>query len=130
MRFDRPLGPGDDGGHGPIRYRVEAYGKVFSHAHNSYLASLRDGGLVGLALLLLILSVAARWAWRIYRSRGERIYLALLLYGMTCIAMDYDRLLVHPKEIWLFFWLPIALIMASYPGRHEPDTVRYPGHDR
>jgi hypothetical protein len=25
MRFDRPLGPGATGGHGPIRYRVEGY---------------------------------------------------------------------------------------------------------
>lgn len=25
MRFDRPLGVGANGGHGPIRYRVEAY---------------------------------------------------------------------------------------------------------
>jgi hypothetical protein len=25
MRFDRPLGVGADGGHGPIRYRVEQY---------------------------------------------------------------------------------------------------------
>jgi hypothetical protein len=25
MRFDRPLGVGADGGHGPIRYHVEAY---------------------------------------------------------------------------------------------------------
>lgn len=118
-------------GHGYlVDPRVEAYGKVFSHAHNSYLASLRDGGLVGLGLLLAILAVAAAWAWRLYRLRGERIYLALLLFGMTAIAMDYDRLLVHPKEIWLFFWLPVALIMGAYPGRHEPDSARYPGHVR
>ncbi|MFD5096565.1 SRPBCC family protein [Amycolatopsis thailandensis] len=25
MRFDRPLGVGADGGHGPVRYRVESY---------------------------------------------------------------------------------------------------------
>jgi hypothetical protein len=25
IRFDRPLGPGADGGHGPIRYRVASY---------------------------------------------------------------------------------------------------------
>jgi hypothetical protein len=25
MRFDRPLGPGAEGGHGPIRYRVEVH---------------------------------------------------------------------------------------------------------
>ncbi|MCB1849077.1 MAG: O-antigen ligase family protein, partial [Halieaceae bacterium] len=116
-------------GHGYlIDPRVQAYDKVFSHAHNSYLASLRDGGLVGLALLLAILAVATLWAWRLYRLRGERIYLALLLYGMTAISMDYDRLLVHPKEIWLFFWLPVALIMGTYPGRHQPDSARYPGH--
>jgi len=117
-------------GHGYLVDRhVQAYGKVFNHAHNSYLASLRDGGMIGLALLLAILAVAARWAWHLYRQRGERIYLALLSFGMTAVTMDYDRLLVHPKEIWLFFWLPVALIMASYPVRHEPVTVRYPGYN-
>lgn len=109
---------------------VQAYGKLFAHAHNSYLSTLRDGGLVGLALLALILAVAASWAWQLYRQRGERIYLALLVYGMTSVSMDYDRLLVQPKEIWLFFWLPVALIMAAYPARHGPATVRYPGHDQ
>lgn len=108
--------------------RVAAYDTVFDHAHNSYLASLRDGGLVGLALLLAILAVAAAWAWQLYRQRGERIYLALLLYGMTCVAMDYDRLLVHPKEIWLFFWLPVALIMATHPAPQDGDIIRYPSH--
>lgn len=107
---------------------VDAYGKTFNHAHNAYLASVRDGGLIGLALLLAILCVAALWAIRLFKERGERIYLALLLYGMACIFMDYDRLLVHPKEIWLFFWLPIALIMAVYPGRDAPGQVRYHGH--
>jgi len=107
---------------------VAAYDKTFSHAHNAYLASLRDGGIVGLALLLGILAVATLWALRLYWQRGERIYLALLLYGMTCIVMDFDRLLVHPKEIWMFFWLPIALVMAAYPGRDDPGLVRYHGH--
>ena len=110
--------------------RVYAYDKFFSHAHNGYLASLRDGGLVGLALLLAILAVAFHWAWQLYRRRGERIYLALLLYGMTSIAMDYDRLLLHPKELWLFFWLPVALIMGTYAQRHQAPAVRYPGHDQ
>tara|TARA_R110001599_G_scaffold353884_2_gene602357 strand:+ start:42707 stop:43882 length:1176 start_codon:yes stop_codon:yes gene_type:complete len=116
-------------GHGYLTdTQVNAYNMVFSHAHNSYLATLRDGGLVGLALLIAILAVALHWAWGLYRQRGERIYLALILYGMTSVAMDYDRLLVHPKEIWLFFWLPVALIMAAYPVRQVSVTVRYPGH--
>ena len=97
--------------------RVYAYEKLFDHAHNGYLASLRDGGLVGLALLVLLLGTALFQAYQIALRHGERLYLALLLYGMTCIAMDFDRLLVHPKELWLFFWLPLALLMAVYPRR-------------
>jgi O-antigen ligase len=108
-----------------VNPKVEALGFLHDHAHNSYLASLRDGGALGLLLLLAILAVAGLWALRLYKDRGERLYLALLLYGMTCITMDFDRLLVHPKEIWLFFWLPIALIMAVYPHRRDPGLVRY-----
>ena len=116
-------------GRKPFR-RYAAYGKLFDHAHNGYLATLRDGGLIGLALLAVLLGVALHWAWQLYRHRGERIYLALLLYGMTSLAMDYDRLLREPREVWLFFWLPLALIMAAHPVRHEPVSVRYPGHDQ
>lgn len=98
-----------------VNEKVQAYGKVFDHAHNSYLASLRDGGLPGLALMLAFLGVALWWSASLYKDKGNRIYLALLLYSMTCIAMDFDRLLTAPKELWLYFWLPIGLIMAAYP---------------
>jgi O-antigen ligase len=105
--------------------QVPAYGKLFSHAHNSYLATLRDGGAVGLLLLLGLLGLALVWAGRLWARGGERIYLALLLFGMTAIVMDFDRLLVHPKELWLFFWLPLALVMAAYPRCGEgPPAVQ------
>jgi O-antigen ligase len=107
---------------------VFAYEKVFDHAHNSYLSTVRDGGLSGLLLLLVVLAVALVWAARLARERGERIYLAMILYAMTCIAMDYDRLLIGPREIWLFFWLPLALTMATYPHRHDPGLLRYRSH--
>jgi len=32
--------------------------------------------------------------------------------------------------LWLFFWLPVALIMATYPAGHEQAPVRYPGHNQ
>lgn len=98
---------------------VEAYDMVFNHAHNGYLATLRDGGLVGLTLLLAVFGAALWQAARIWRDRSERIYLALLLYGMTCISMDFDRLLVQPKEMWLYLWLPLALVAAAYPRRAD-----------
>ncbi len=114
-------------GHGYlVDPHVQAYGQTFNHAHNSYLASLRDGGLPGLALLLAALGLACLQAWQIFRERGERLYLALLLYGMTCIFMDFDRLLVQPKEMWLYLWLPIALVLATYPRRGSPGLQQFP----
>ncbi len=111
-------------GHGYlVDTAVAAYGKVFDHAHDSYLATLRDGGAVGLVLLAVLLGWAARWAWRLRNDCREPVYLALLLYGATCISMDFDRLLVQPKEIWLFFWLPLALVIASR-GERPPPSVR------
>ncbi len=105
-------------GHGYlVDPHVRAYDQVFNHAHNSYLATLRDGGLVGLVLLLALLGTALTQALILLRNRGERLYLALLLYGMTCIFMDFDRLFVHPKEMWLYLWLPLALVAAAYPHR-------------
>ena len=105
---------------------VQAYDRIFDHAHNGYLATLRDGGLIGLGLLLAMLGTALHWAVRIHRDRGERIYLALLLYGMTCIFMDFDRLLVQPKEMWLYLWLPLALVAAAYSQRAGTNLPRFP----
>ncbi|MEP0202919.1 MAG: O-antigen ligase family protein [Halioglobus sp.] len=105
---------------------VSAYEQVFNHAHNGYLATLRDGGLIGITLLIIVLGLAAFKGLQLYRHAQERIYLSLLLYGMTCIAMDFDRLLVHPNELWLFFWAPIALIMTAKPQQREADeALRY-----
>jgi hypothetical protein len=81
---------------------------------------------VGIGLLLAALTTALFQAVTIFRVRGERIYLALLLYGMACIFLDFDRLLVHPKEMWLFLWAPIALVMATHAHRDNPGLQRFP----
>jgi O-antigen ligase len=111
-------------GHGLLEEPVvRAYGQVFSHAHNGYLAALRDGGVVGLVILLALLALALRWAWWQRQREGDSLPLALLLYAAVCIGMDYDRILVHPTELWLFFWLPLALSMAAASGPgHRGDS--------
>ncbi|MGI9284091.1 MAG: O-antigen ligase family protein [Pseudomonadales bacterium] len=96
--------------------QVNGEGVVHAHAHSAYLATLRDGGLFGLALLFAMLSVAVYWAVKLAQG-GERLYLGLLAYAMVCVISDIDRLLSRPKEHWLFFWLPVALVMAVYSNR-------------
>lgn len=96
---------------------VQVGERSFVHAHNAYLATLRDGGLLGLVLLLAVLGTAVFQGLRLDRRSGCHFYIALLVYGMLCAVPDLDRLLSRPREFWLFFWLPVALVMvASGPG--------------
>ena len=84
--------------------------RSFPHAHSAFLATLRDGGVVGLALLLGMLAMAVRCAVRRDRRDDHWLYSALLVYAMLCAVPDLDRLLTRPKEPWLFFWLPLAML--------------------
>jgi len=95
---------------------VQVGERSFLHAHSAFLATLRDGGAVGLGLLLGMLAMAARCAVRRDRSGGHWFYSALLVYAILCAVPDLDRLLTRPKEPWLFFWLPLALLAARRCG--------------
>lgn len=82
-------------------------------AHNAYLASLRDGGVVGMALMLALLTSACRLALSIGREKGSYVYLALLVFGLVYMIFDTDRLITRPRELWVIFWLPLALILSE-----------------
>lgn len=98
-------------------------GIVHAHAHSAYLATLRDGGIVGLALLLGLLAVASLWAVKLAKC-GERLYLALLAYAMVCMLADMDRLLTRPKEHWLYFWLPLVLVTAAHMNKRSVEQLK------
>ena len=82
-------------------------------AHNAYLATLRDGGVVGGLLLFTMLGTMGYQAWRLGRIRGDYRYLALFAFAMVCMMFDTDRLLTRPRELWLVLWLPMALVLCD-----------------
>ncbi len=107
----------------------------FPHAHSPLLASLRDGGLIGLALFLALIGYAAVAAFR--SARADPRQLALFVYAMGCIAPNVDRIFTRPREIWLYLWLPVVLIMVREALRREPaprpapfDAQRSPASSR
>jgi len=83
------------------------------HAHSAFLATLRDGGLIGLSLLLILFAYAFWRSVRIGMDSGDYTYLALLLFGVICITTGGDRLIDRPKEPWIFLWLPLALLVTQ-----------------
>jgi O-antigen ligase len=84
--------------------------KGFPHTHSSYLATLRDGGAIGFALLAALLAAIFAAAVRWYKRYGDASGIALLVFVLLVIAPIRDRLITKPREVWLYFWLPIILV--------------------
>jgi len=82
-------------------------------AHSAYVGTFRDGGLVGV-LLLVGACLAALWrgVTEILRS-ASYISLALALEVVAFIATDTDRLITRTGGQWVFLWLPMVLVMTA-----------------
>jgi O-antigen ligase len=92
-------------------------GFLYIHPHSVYVGTLLYGGIVGLSLLV---SMVISALWQGFRRVGQPINLvaaSMVLYGALCIAPNGNMLIHHPKPFWLFFWFPVALVVASeLPG--------------
>jgi len=84
---------------------------IFHSAHNTFIATLRDGGLLGLGFYLYMLVVAIRVGLSELVKRGSSIYLLLLVFSFICTSMSTDRLITRPRELWIILWLPLALLV-------------------
>jgi O-antigen ligase len=91
-----------------------------SNLHNSYLAALRDGGVVGLALLAAFLGTALRRAVQAGRASGDYALLALLCFGLVYMLTGTDALITRPRELWAILWFPVGLLtglhLSAAPG--------------
>jgi O-antigen ligase/tetratricopeptide (TPR) repeat protein len=104
---------------GPVPFRV-----VYEHAHNEYLEALVEGGLVRLALTLLLVAVLARAALRAARraqGRSEAGLVAGAAFGLLAIALhstvDFG---LHIPAVALLAAVVAAYLMAAAddrPGR-------------
>jgi O-antigen ligase len=84
-----------------------------NYAHNAILASIRDGGLIAATLHLLILATALVTAGKIYKLHKDPAFFTYLLFGFICMLADTDQLITRPRELWIIFWWPLAMIIAS-----------------
>ncbi|MFC1773030.1 O-antigen ligase family protein [Pseudomonadota bacterium] len=87
------------------------------YTHNTLLGTLRDGGLIGGLLYVWILFYAGHIGIKAYRDTGDPFYLACLLFGVTCMLTDTDEVITRPRELWIIFWLPLAILIARNSQR-------------
>ncbi|HHJ15595.1 MAG TPA: O-antigen ligase family protein [Gammaproteobacteria bacterium] len=98
-----------------------------NYAHNTFLASLRDGGITGLLLHLFIMAIAIRIAVQFARKNRDPIYLILLVFGFICMSADTDQLITRPRELWVIFWLPLALLAGLEVEGRQRSASRQAG---
>ena len=107
-------------GHGlAAGFSIEAGGTTFATAHNAYLQVLWHGGIVGLCIFLLLLVTAFRQAWLWGRQSGDYTLFSLLVFAACTMMTGVDTLIDRPRDQWMLFWLPLALLLA-YPRLVAP----------
>jgi len=99
---------------------------VFHTAHNAFLATARDGGLVGLGLQLLVITFAFRAGLRALAYNNNPIYLVLLIFGLLCMLTATDRMITRPRELWIISWLLLALLIARETCRTADQLTKRP----
>jgi len=83
----------------------------FQHPHNLFVASLFRGGVVGLALLVILYMVSISCA--LESDKDEKwLVLAILSYCAVVFLFDGDHLLSKINFVWMIFWLPIAFSIS------------------
>ncbi len=93
-------------------------GFTLQHPHSAIIGTLFYGGIIGLALLVLVSIVGLRRGYNNAKTDGEWDPLILLLFGLFCLIPDGHRLVSEPHlSSWMLFWLPLGLIAAG------PDSV-------
>ncbi|MAT92000.1 MAG: hypothetical protein CME59_05320 [Halioglobus sp.] len=84
-----------------------------NYAHSLFLSTLRDGGLLGLGLLLPVYALALRRGLQRALSGNDALPLALFTFGMVCVLADVDQAVTRPRELWIILWLPLGLLVAA-----------------
>ncbi|PAV25879.1 hypothetical protein CF392_08785 [Tamilnaduibacter salinus] len=84
---------------------------VPAHAHNLWIGTYAENGLIGVGFLAAIFGMLIRTCWVHSRTRAERRgLLGLLALVLMLTLTDEHTLVLSLKPIWLFAWLPMILV--------------------
>ena len=95
----------------------------FQHAHSIYVSTFFYGGVIGLLALLGFLGLCAGRSLRANSSEIQALATMMLLYGVTVLLFDGDRILTKVDYIWMVFWLPIAMVLVADQENRNRNTI-------
>jgi O-antigen ligase len=92
---------------------ILADGTKLNHSHNVYVGTIFNGGLMGLFLLLILQALVLWEGFLCFIRENDFTYVALLLFAFICMTTMNYRAISHPDALWMYFWLPLALLAAK-----------------
>ena len=103
--------------------RLPRWEEPLGHAHNFYLNTLAESGLVGLSTYLLLWLIVIRWIWqqrRLALAQQAEWAAALALGSLGVIAHSlihniFDNLFVQGSYLQVAFWLAALSVATSAP---------------
>lgn len=100
-----------------IMLEVPGVAEKFPNPHNMLLAVLRQQGIVGLALWLVMYAAAFVSAWRYRRDPAVLICAVAVASGLVASLTEGISYLSRPKEHWFLVWIPLSLLAAAIATR-------------
>lgn len=87
--------------------------KHFVHAHNFYLQTIYEQGLVGLVALLAMISAVCRGFWSNRSDPLVCMGFAMVVYILVAMLSEIDHVITRPGIYWVLFWFPMAFTMGA-----------------
>ncbi|WP_282361552.1 O-antigen ligase family protein [Pseudomonas sp. PS01300] len=103
-------------GHGydsPMTVIIPGMNQTFADPHNIELGVLYAGGIVGLALWMVLYGLAAYFCWSHRKHHGVTLAATWLVFGFASGLTEGSAFMSRPKEHWFLIWLPMALVYAQ-----------------
>lgn len=89
-------------------------GSLAIHPHSIYIETLYTGGLVAVFLLFFVLITALYCLLdRKLCFKGKEFVGPLLVGAIVAMAVDFNDLFGTPNLVWLWFWFPMAVLLAG-----------------
>ena len=104
---------------------TEVDGLAVLHPHSLFLAVAWQGGLVGLALMFVVIGATLKTLLRHFAAAEAKLGLAIWSIGLPGYLIDGHELIDKIGWTWLLFWLPVAIGLGLRAGRGLGDARRF-----
>ena len=95
------------------------------HPHSLFLAVAWQGGILGLALMFVVIGSTVRTLLRHFAAAEAKLGLAIFSVALPGYLIDGHELIDKIGWTWLLFWFPVAIGLSLRAGRGLGDARRF-----